>query len=154
PLEKLFARQIRVPLDSREAPALSVEDELVFVCVHGAKHLWERLLWIADVAALISGQPSLDWDRAGATAKELGAERMLVLGLQLAVSLLDSRLPETVLDRIRRDRSACHLATQIMNWLPAAGDRPPGLFGRAVFRLRMRGGWIAAPSYLLRLSLR
>src|SRR6266436_8712828 len=50
-LEGFFERQVRVLLDSRKAPALSVEDELVLICVHGAKHYWERLMWIADVAA-------------------------------------------------------------------------------------------------------
>src|SRR5260370_14163846 len=56
PLEEFFARRIRVSLDAREAPALSVEDELVLICIHGAKHFWERLMWIADVAALIWSQ--------------------------------------------------------------------------------------------------
>src|SRR5712664_3295927 len=81
PLEAWFERQVCVQLDSREAPALSVEDELVLICVHGAKHLWERLMWIADVAALVSRQVNLDWDRAASSAKEVGAERMLHTGL-------------------------------------------------------------------------
>src|SRR5712664_361318 len=81
PLEGLFERQALVQVDCREVPALSVEDELVLICVHGAKHLWERLMWIADVAALISRQSNLDWDRAASSAKEVGAERMLHTGL-------------------------------------------------------------------------
>src|SRR5260370_11433511 len=56
PLEEFFARQIRVRLDAHEAPALSVEDELVLICIHGAKHFWEPLMWIADVAALVARQ--------------------------------------------------------------------------------------------------
>jgi hypothetical protein len=48
---------------------------------------------------------------------------------------------------------AAQLALHVQKWLPAAGDAPPGLFERAVFRLRMRGGLLAAPAYLLRLSL-
>src|SRR6266853_4141883 len=50
PLEDFFARQVRVRLDASEVPAPSVEDELVLMCIHGAKHFWERLMWIADVA--------------------------------------------------------------------------------------------------------
>ncbi len=42
PIEKFFARRIFVRLDAHEIPALAVEDELVFICIHGAKHLWER----------------------------------------------------------------------------------------------------------------
>ena len=152
PLEEFFERQIRVRLDARDAPALSVEDELVLICIHGAKHFWERLMWIADVAALAFRQTGIDWRRAADSAKEVGAERMLHTGLRLAADLLKARLPEKVLAMVKADAAAADLASQIVKWLPAAGDAPPGLFERAAFRLRMRGGLIAAPAYLFRLS--
>jgi hypothetical protein len=153
PLERLFERQTRMQLDSREVPALSVEDELVLICVHGAKHLWERLMWIADVAALVSRQVNLDWDRAASSAREVGAERMLHVGLRLAATLLKLRLPDHVLEKVKSDKVAANLTGQILNWLPAAGYAPPGLFERAAFRLRMHGGLVSAPAYLVRLSL-
>ncbi|MFI5105083.1 MAG: hypothetical protein ACHP79_09195, partial [Terriglobales bacterium] len=74
-------------------------------------------------------------------------------GLRLAADLLKARLPEPVSAAVNSDWVAARLARRIENWLPAAGYAPPGLFGRAAFRLRMRGSWLAAPSYLLRLSL-
>jgi hypothetical protein len=40
PLERLFKRQARVNIDSHEVPALSPEDELVLISIHGAKHFW------------------------------------------------------------------------------------------------------------------
>jgi hypothetical protein len=152
PIEKFFERQIRVLLDGREAPALSVEDELVLICIHGAKHLWERLIWIADVATLVNRQAGIDWERVTASAREVGAERMLHTGLQLAEDLLRMQVPLKVSGQIHRDAVATRLARQVQKWLPAAGDAPPGLFERAAFRLRMRGGLVAAPAYLLRLS--
>jgi hypothetical protein len=153
PIEEFFARQIRVRLDAHEALALSVEDELVLICIHGAKHFWERLIWIAYVAALVSHQSSMDWDLAAGSAKAVGAERMLHTGLRLAADLLHARLPDGVSATMRADASAARLVEKILVWLPAAGFAPPALFERAVFRLRMRGGLIAAPAYLLRLLL-
>lgn len=153
PIEDFFARQIRVRLDAHEAPALSVEDELVLICIHGAKHFWERLIWIADVAALVSRQSSIDWDRAAESAKAVGAERMLHTGLRLAADLLHTPLPEKVSALVQADAAAAGLVEGILRWLPAAGFAPPGLFERAAFRLRMRGGVISAPAYLLRLLL-
>jgi Uncharacterised nucleotidyltransferase len=152
PLEEFFARQIRVPLDAHEAPALSVEDELVLICIHGSKHFWERLMWIADVAALVSRQAGIDWQRVADSARAVGAERMLHAGLRLASDLLKTQLPGKVQAAVQADRVAARLAKQCCKWLPAAGNAPPGLFERAAFRLRMRGGLIAAPAYLLRLS--
>jgi hypothetical protein len=153
PLEDFFARQIRVCLDFHEAPALSVEDELVFICVHGAKHFWERLMWIADVAALFTRQAGIDWQGVADSAKAVGAARMLHTGLRLATDLLKARLPEKVQAPVQADAVAARLAEQACEWLPAAGSAPPGLFERALFRMRMRGGLLSAPAYLLRLSL-
>ncbi len=153
PIEEFFARQIRVRLDAHEAPALSVEDELVLISIHGAKHFWERLIWIADVAALLSRQSSMDWDRAVESAKAVGAERMLHTGLRLAADLLHTPLPGKFSAVVQADAAGAGLVERILRWLPAAGFAPPGLFERAAFRLRMRGGLISAPAYLLRLLL-
>lgn len=153
PLEKFFARQIRVRLDAHDAPALCVEDELVLICIHGAKHFWERLIWIADVTALVTRQTNIDWRRVAESAKEVGAERMLHTGLRLAKNLLNTPLPAATVSMVEADSQSARLAEQILRWLPAAGYAPPGLFERAAFRLRMRGGFLAAPAYLLRLSL-
>jgi len=153
PLEDFFARQIRVRLDAHEAPALSVEDELVLISIHGAKHFWERLMWIADVAALVSRQTGIDWQRVADSAQAVGAERMLHTGLRLASDLLQARLPDKVQATVEADVGAARLAEQSGKWLPAAGYAPPGLFERAAFRLRMHGGLLSAPAYLLRLSL-
>jgi hypothetical protein len=152
PLEDLFARQIHVRLDGHEAPALSIEDELVLICIHGAKHFWERLIWIADVAALVSRQTGMDWERVVVSAKAVGAERMLHTGLRLSSDLLKAQLPDHVQAAVQADMAAGRLAQQVYKWLPAAGSAPPGIFERAVFRLRMRGGLFSGPAYLLRLS--
>jgi hypothetical protein len=153
PIEDFFVRQIRVRLDAQEAPALAVEDELVLICIHGAKHFWERLIWIADVAALVTRQSGIDWELAAKSAKAVRAEHLLHAGLRLAADLLRASLPKEVSARVRSDDSAAQLVKAILRWLPAAGNAPPGLFDRALFRLRMRGGALAAPAYLLRLSL-
>ena len=153
PIEEFFARRIRVCIDGHEAPALSVEDELVLICIHGAKHLWERLMWIADVAALVSRQTGINWGRATASARAVRADHMLHTGLLLAADLLHAHLPEDVDALVRQDALAAKLVARILRWLPAAGHAPPALFERVAFRLRMRGGLLAAPAYLLRLSL-
>jgi hypothetical protein len=109
-------------------------------------------MWIADVAALVSRQTGIDWERVGDSARAVKAERMLHTGLRLASDLLRASLPGKVQAAVQADALAARLAEQCAKWLPAAGNAPPGLFERAAFRLRMRGGLLAAPAYLLRLS--
>ena len=108
-------------------------------------------MWIADVAALVSRQSNLDWERAAFSAKEVGAGRMLHVGLGLSAALLKLRLPDHVLEKVKSDKVAANLTGQIQNWLPAAGYAPPSLFERAAFRLQMHGGLLSAPAYFIRL---
>ena len=152
PIEDFLARQIRVRLDAHEVPAPSPEDHLVLICVHGAKHFWERLSSIADVAGFVARQTTISWERAGSFAKAVKAEHLLHTGLRLAADVLRAELPEHIAARMREDAVAARLTGQVLRWLPAAGYAPPALFERAVFRLRMRGSFLAAPAYLLRLS--
>ncbi len=152
-IERLFERRASVTIDGRDVPALSLEDELVLICVHGAKHFWERLMWIADVAALISSRRPPDWDRAMAAAREVGAERILHLGLRLASDVLGAELPAQVEANVRSDRAVSKLAAQIESRLASREPRSIGILQRAVFRIRMRGGLLAGAAYLLRLSL-
>ena len=153
PIDRLFDRHILVRLDGHEAPALAVEDELVYICVHGATHFWDRLGWIADVAALVTRKSDINWDSAMKFAKVVGAERMFCTGLRLATDLLHARLPDKVLSIVRSDVGAAKLAECACTWLRGGRKTSPTLFERAVFRLRMRGSKSAAPAYLLRLSL-
>lgn len=152
PIENFFARQTRVRIDACEVPAASPEDELVLVCIHGAKHFWERLSWIADVAGLAARGKNMDWERAAASARAVDAEHLLHTGLRLAADVLRAKLPEEMDDRVRQDALAEKLVVRILGWLPAAGYAPPGLFERVAFRLRMRGNIAAAPGYMLRLA--
>jgi hypothetical protein len=151
-IEKLFDRRAYVTIDGHMVPALSLEDELVLICVHGAKHFWERLMWIADVAALISRQ-ALDWNRVLAIAREVGAERMLCLGLRLASDMLGAELPVHVNADVSLDPSVAKLAAQITSRLVSCEPHAIGILQRAHFRIRMRGGLLQGAAYLLRLSL-
>jgi hypothetical protein len=149
--DKIFARSVHAEIDGREIPAPCVEDHLVIICVHGAKHFWERLMWIADVAALISRRAELRWRQAEQAAIEVGGETMLHGGLLLAAQVLQAPVPDAVLARARADAAAQRLSRQVLQWLPAASEAPPGLLPRALYRVRMSGGGVNGAKYFLRL---
>jgi hypothetical protein len=151
-VEDLFARRRRIALDGKEIPALSLEDEFLLNCIHGAKHFWERLMWPADIAALVVRHAELDWPRARQAARDVGAERMLHVGLLLSESLLGVPVPQSMASSAHKDSNAKELVRQIKGWLPYAGYRPPRLAQRAMFRWRMGGGAFGGTSYLVRLS--
>lgn len=95
--ECFWTRTRTVNLGGRTVLTLSPEDELLFLCGHGAKHLWERLGWICDVARLVSVEKELDWNALIAYSRKRDCERLLLVGLCLARDLLGLSLPRDVL---------------------------------------------------------
>lgn len=153
PVEEFFGRKIFLSFDAHTVPALCAEDELLLDCIHSAKHFWERFMWIADVAALVSRQKNFDWDRVFLTARQAGAERMLFLGLLLAAEAFQVKLPGEIERVIRSDQGAQRLTAEIARRLPSARFARRTLLERASFRVRMRGGFLPGLAYLLRLTL-
>jgi hypothetical protein len=152
-IDELFTRSRKILLDGREVPALSLEDELVLNCIHGAKHFWERLMWVSDVAAIVSKHREMDWQKAKQAAADVGAARLLRIGIQLAALVLRVQMPSPLATEIQKDRASEILCRRIQGWLPYAGSAPPSLPARAMFRLKMAGGGLTGAAYLMRLSL-
>ncbi|NER81951.1 MAG: nucleotidyltransferase family protein [Leptolyngbya sp. SIO1D8] len=92
---------------------LCPEDLLLYLCVHGAKSLWERLVWICDVAELVKANPEINWEALLAKAQAAKIERMLLIGLRLTQQLLGTPLPAIVEARIEADSEAKTLANQV-----------------------------------------
>ena len=152
-INDLLARQRRVLLDGKEIPALRLEDEFLFDCIHGTKDFWERLVWAADIAAMVTRHPELDWAILRQMAKDAGAGRMLYVALLLAESLLGVLVPAPMAEEVRKDAAAGSLVRHVEAWMPGAGYAPPALSKRAWFRWKVAGGGFAGAAFLLRLSL-
>lgn len=116
-------RLVPASLGGATLPVPPPGDLLGLLCVHGAKHLWQQLAWIVDVAELVRSHPGLDWDDAVQRAAQGGYRRMLRLGLLLAIDLLDAPVPARVAAGARADRTAVQLAAEVRSWL--FGPVPP-----------------------------
>lgn len=73
-------------------PCLSPEDSLLVLCLHAAKHLWTRLIWITDIAESLR-TPGIDFDLVIARAQALGIARILGVSVWLAEHLLAAETP-------------------------------------------------------------
>lgn len=102
-------RRLRpIDLGGRQVMSLCVEDTLSMACFHGSKEKWWRLLWVADIAALLHRHPDIDWAALMARSEAQGIRRMVLLGLALSHRLFDSTLPESVSNAVARD-PACEV---------------------------------------------
>jgi putative nucleotidyltransferase-like protein len=138
--ERLWERLQPVTLGGTTVFTLAPEVLLASLCEHGAKHLWDRLAWIVDIAELIRSRPDLDWARIDDEARRSG-ERSVALGLRLAADLLGAPVPEPMRGRVAGDATVSSLASQTSRRLFRDDLRPAGLLEQARFHLRLRDRW-------------
>jgi hypothetical protein len=139
--ERLWERLQPVAMAGRTVLTLAPEVLLPSLCEHGAKHAWERLAWICDVAELIQARSDLDWERVMAESRRAGSERMLALGLGLAIQLLGAPMPEAARDRLEKDAVIPRLVADVRTRLFREPAGPAGLLEQARFHLRVRERW-------------
>jgi Uncharacterised nucleotidyltransferase len=109
-LSALWGRLKEVSLAGFRVRTLAAEDMLLYLCMHGSRHGWERLLWICDLAELLRVNPVMDWEWITREARRLGNRRTLCLGLILAKNLLGSKLPAEAWRAVQVDPSVESLA--------------------------------------------
>jgi hypothetical protein len=73
-------------------PTLCHELHFIYLCLHGAKHLYFRLFWLRDIAEYLN-RTDLDHDRVATLIRKYGIQRIVGLSLKLAGNLLDARIP-------------------------------------------------------------
>lgn len=111
--ETFWARCATATVGGAPALALSTEDLLLFLCLHGSKHGWNRLLWLCDVTQLLRHYPQLDWDSLLSRARQAQGLHMLLLGLFLARELLGAPLSPVLEQALRRKPAVARLAEPI-----------------------------------------
>ncbi|MEP6491759.1 MAG: nucleotidyltransferase family protein [bacterium] len=77
----------RLPFHTTSVWMLRPEDLLVYLCLHGTEHLWERIEWVGAVAELARGDRIADWNRVATVARVFSADRAVTAGLQLVHDL-------------------------------------------------------------------
>ncbi|HEX6370126.1 MAG TPA: nucleotidyltransferase family protein [Longimicrobium sp.] len=95
PTAELIARARPVAIGGGEVPALADDDLFLALCLHGAKHRWSRLEWLAAAAALAL-RARLDVDSILARASIIGARRTVLLALLLMRDALRITLPPSI----------------------------------------------------------
>jgi hypothetical protein len=138
--ESLWARSELVAVAGKSIRKPASEDLLLILCLHGAKHCWERLGWICDVAEIIASDRKIDLPSVLVRADRIRSRRVLLLGLLLARDLLGATLPKKIVERINVDQKLKTTARQVFRHL---FSQQPALLRevrRGYLYLKMREG--------------
>jgi hypothetical protein len=150
--QDLTSRLMTVEIGEYRVRTFSIEDTLVMLCVHGAKHFWERLAWVLDIAKLVAGQ-EVDWALVTQIASKMESTRVLRLGLYLSHDLFGAPLSGQLLEEICRDRTVQELAEKLYEQYAGISDPGAGVLHRAAFRFRLRDGIRQGLRHTLRLAM-
>jgi len=86
-----------------EVAVLSPEHELCYLCLHAQQHSYQKLIWLADIAGLVS-HPGLDRDKFAGACASLGIRAPVHHGLRLAERLWPGSVPPEIMPRLRPRR--------------------------------------------------
>ena len=151
-LDDFASRLVPVSIGGHELLTFAPEDTFVLLCIHCSKHFWDRLVWIADIAAFAHSHAALDWDLIFRRAQSLRANRMVAISLELALRLFDLPLPRDVDARVRCDSVAKSIAAEIERRLLARQPDELGAVARFHLRRHMLEGFGEGWRYSLRLA--
>jgi hypothetical protein len=79
---------------------LSADMTARYLCLHVAKHHWDRLGWLADVAHWMTHGPAMNWEPL---ARDEKSGRYVMITLGLIEKLSGRSIPAEVSERIARD---------------------------------------------------
>ena len=76
--------------------AMCDEDLVLYLCLHGLKHGFSRLIWILDAARALRAPGGLNYRELARRARREGLEPWLVIGCEVVRAMLPGRLPEAL----------------------------------------------------------
>jgi hypothetical protein len=144
-VEDLLARAGKTVVGEREVPCLSPEDSLLVLCLHAAKHLWTRLIWLSDIAETLrpySGTQNIDYSLAFSRAQSLGIARILGVSFWLVENVLRAEIPKPAEEIIAADPRVPALGSEFAARLArgATYNFESTEYFRLILKLRERRG--------------
>lgn len=136
--ETAISRASRITLAGRAVGAMAPDDLAATLAMHAARHLYERLEWLAGITRLIL-QHGADASALLAHAERLRARRTLLATAGVALRVLDAPLDGSWRAALATDPESDRLASELSAIVHASWrDDTPQLEGAALQRLLAR----------------
>jgi hypothetical protein len=138
-IDDLLERSVQTSVAGRKVSCLSPGDSLLALCLHAAKHLWTRLIWVCDIAESLRSQ-TVDYALVFSRARSLGILRIMGVSFWLANHLLGVAVPQPAQQAITSDPEVQALGQAFAVRLMANATYylDSSEYFRLIFRLRER----------------
>ena len=91
----VWNRSRSVTFGGQPARAMSEEDLILFLCLHGLKHGFSRLIWIMDVACALAKMRN-GIEEFAQSARRQGLEQPLLIACEMVREALPQKLPSEI----------------------------------------------------------
>lgn len=140
-IHDLLTRAAQICVSGKKIPGLCPEDLLLVLCLHAAKHLWMRLIWVCDIAETIRAE-TIDYALVLWRARSLGILRIMGVSFWLAEHLFGAVGVQAAQQVITSDPEVPVLGQEFAARLAGSAtyDLDSSEYFRLILRLRERRG--------------
>ena len=146
-LDDFFSRAIPVSISGTNLRTLCLEDLFLVLCVHAAKHTWNQLSYLCDLARLIT-MPEVNWDLIEKNAADLKIRRIVAVTLALLKRTNLVRLPEKVDTWLRSQPVLSKIVEKIIRGMASGITESTETLAYFLLMLRVRERWQDRAAFL------
>jgi len=103
----IFTNYTTLNINKHQLQTLEINTLLIYLCIHGSKHMWERIGWIADIDKLIT-KYDINWN----FIKNSNNKIPIYLGLYISHKLFNTPIPKEILANIEHNNNIKNLYQQ------------------------------------------
>ncbi len=135
--DTLWRHRVAARAGNLDVATTGTDDTALHLALHGFRHGFSCLKWLADLGVLLTLRNGPDWTAVRAAARALGREKALVHAYRVSAEVLGVELPTDLesADAARGRPGRSHLRAMERSWFP---DGNPSRTTRAADRLRFR----------------
>jgi hypothetical protein len=123
--DAMIERAVTTSLAGHPLRVPTPEDDVIIICVNGAKDAWSRLSMVNDLAHAIAREPGLDWGEVQRLARQWRVQRMLAVGLALVRNIAGDRVPAISDGAMRADADLAGVVRRFERRLLDPAGPPP-----------------------------
>ncbi|TLP36825.1 nucleotidyltransferase family protein [Arcobacter arenosus] len=83
-------------INFKEILTLSNELNIVYLCLHGSKHMWERIEWIIDIDKICKSQ-TINWNKLIELINLSNMKKSIYLGFYLSYTYFNTEFPKEII---------------------------------------------------------
>lgn len=142
----------RVTLKDVPMRTFTPDEQLIVLCLHGAKHQGHRLGWLLEIAVL-AGRHAIDWQWVDETITVLGCRRRVLASLALAHAWTAAALPSPIVAAIAAEPAIPAIAADISDRLFTGDVLERQAFERLRLDLKLYDRWAQRVRHVVDVTL-